>query len=114
MPYTQKIADTLKKVVTSVNTEMPGVVKQIILYGSYARGDYSPESDLDIMLLMNCNHGDVKNFQNVVCKISSRIGLEDDIEVSLTMQDKETFEKRLAILPFYRNVKREGVTLYES
>ena len=89
-------------------------VVKIILYGSYARGDYSPESDLDIMLLMNCRHGDVKNFQNVVCKIASRIGLEDDIEVSLTMQDKETFEKRLAILPFYRNVKREGVTLYES
>ena len=71
MPYTQKVADTLKKVVTSVNAEMPGVVKQIILYGSYARGDYSPESDLDIMLLMNCRHGDVKNFQNVVCKIAA-------------------------------------------
>lgn len=40
----------IEKVVTSVNAEMPGVVKQIILYGSYARGDYSPESDLDIML----------------------------------------------------------------
>ena len=34
-------------------------VVKIILYGSYARGDYSPESDLDIMLLMNCSHGDV-------------------------------------------------------
>ena len=99
MPYTQKVADTLKKVVTSVNAEMPGVVKQIILYGSYARGDYSPESDLDIMLLMNCRHGDVKNFQNVVCKIASRIGLEDDIEVSLTMQDKKPLRSGL---PFCR------------
>lgn len=33
MPYTQRVADTLKKVVTSVNAEMPGVVKQIVLYG---------------------------------------------------------------------------------
>lgn len=114
MPYTQRVADTLKKVVASINAEMPGIVEQIILYGSYARGDYSPESDLDIMLLMNCNHEDVKRFQKSVCKIASRIGLEDDIEVSLTMQDKDTFEKRLAILPFYRNVKKEGVTLYES
>lgn len=80
MPYTQKVADTLKKVVTSVNAEMPGVVKQIILYGSYARGDYSPESDLDIMLLMNCSHTDVNKFQKAACKIASRIGLEDDIE----------------------------------
>lgn len=114
MPYTQKVADTLKKIVALVNTEMPNIVNQIILYGSYARGDYSTESDLDIMLLMNCDHSDVKKFQGVVCKIASRIGLEDDIEVSVTMQDKETFEKRLAILPFYRNVKKEGVTLYES
>ena len=114
MLYIQKAEDTLKKAVISVNIEMVGIVKRIILYGSYARGDYPPECDLDIMLFMNCSHGDVKNFQNVVCKIASRIGLEDDIEVSLTMQDKETFEKQLAILPFYRNVKREGVTLYKS
>lgn len=112
MPYPQKVAGTLRKIVTSVNMEMPDIVDQIILYGSYARGDYSPESDLDIMILMNCEHADVKGFQDVICKISSRIGLEDDIEVSVTMQDKETFEKRLAILPFYRNVKEEGVTLY--
>lgn len=114
MAYAQRIADTLKKVVTSVNIEMPGIVEQIILYGSYARGDYSPESDLDIMLLMNCRSDEIKQFQKVVCKIASRIGLENDIEVSFSMQDKETFEKRLAILPFYRNIKNEGVMLYES
>ena len=114
MPYTQKVADTLEKIVNSVNAAMPGIVEQIILYGSYARGDYSPESDLDIMLLMNCSHADIKNFQKAVCKIASRIGLDDYIEVSFAMQDKETFERRLAILPFYRNVKNEGVMLYES
>ena len=75
---------------------------------------FRSESDLDIMLLMNCSHADIKNFQKAVCKIASRIGLEDDIEVSFAMQDKETFERRLAILPFYRNVKNEGVMLYES
>ncbi len=114
MTYTQNVADVLKKVVSSVNAEMPGVVEQIILYGSYARGDYSAESDLDIMLLMNCSHTEIRQFQKAVCKIASRIGLEGDIEVSLMMQDKETFEKRLAILPFYRNVKKEGIMLYES
>ena len=59
MPYTQKVADTLEKVVNSVNAAMPGIVEQIILYGSYARGDYSPESDLDIMLLMNCKRNTI-------------------------------------------------------
>ena len=114
MTYAPNVENTLKKVVSSVNREIPDVVSQIILYGSYARGDYSPESDLDIMLLMNCKHDDVGKFKNTICRIASRIGLEDDIEVSLTMQDKKTFLDRTAILPFYRNVLREGVTLYES
>ena len=114
MTYSTNVANTLEKVVKTVNKEIPDVVSQIILYGSYARGDYSPESDLDIMLLMNCNHSDVSKFKNAVCKIASRIGLEDDIEISLTMQDKKTFMNRTAILPFYRNVLQEGVTLYES
>lgn len=27
-------------------------LKSVILYGSYARGDYTPESDVDIMILL--------------------------------------------------------------
>lgn len=114
MEYTQNISKTLKKIVSSVNNEMPNLVEQIILYGSYARGDYTPESDIDIMLLLNCDENEVKKLQDVACRIASRIGLEEDIEVSLIMRDKMSFDQRLPILPFYRNVKREGVMLYES
>ena len=28
-------------------------LKSVILYGSYARGDYTPESDVDIMILVD-------------------------------------------------------------
>lgn len=28
-------------------------LRQIILYGSYARGDYGPDSDIDIMILLD-------------------------------------------------------------
>ena len=114
MAYSNRIAGTLEKIIEEVNVEMPNVVDRMILYGSYARGDYTRESDIDIMLLMNCGNAEVKSYQDVACRIASRIDLEDDIEVSFTMQDKKTFEERLSILPFYRNVAREGVTIYES
>lgn len=52
MLYIQKAEDTLKKAVTSVNIEMVGIVKRIILYGSYARDDNSLKSDFDTILLM--------------------------------------------------------------
>ena len=30
-------------------------VKKVILYGSYARGDFRPDSDVDVMVLVDAN-----------------------------------------------------------
>lgn len=35
-------------------------IECIILYGSYARGDFDLESDVDIMVLLNCNQEEIK------------------------------------------------------
>ena len=32
-------------------------LKKVILYGSYARGDYRDDSDIDIMILLGAKHG---------------------------------------------------------
>lgn len=88
-------------------------VYKIILYGSYARGDFTKESDIDIMILLNCRKEEVQKYRKQVSRLSSRIGLKKDVEVSLMLRDKETFEQGQKILPFYQNVAGEGVILYE-
>ena len=37
-------------------------VRQIILYGSYARGDFRPDSDIDIMILVDMSDIDLKSY----------------------------------------------------
>ena len=37
-------------------------VKQIILYGSYARGDFRPDSDVDIMILVDMSDLELKAY----------------------------------------------------
>ena len=32
-------------------------VKKVILYGSYARGDFRPDSDIDVMVLVDTDMG---------------------------------------------------------
>lgn len=42
-------------------------LKKIILYGSYARGDYRDDSDIDIMILLNISDIEDKSYQVAKC-----------------------------------------------
>jgi len=89
-------------------------LRRIILYGSYARGDYKDYSDLDIVVLADINEGELKDLENRLGIISSRASLEHDITVSLLLYDESLFTSRLHISPFYRNVLSEGVEIYAT
>jgi len=87
-------------------------IYKIYLYGSYARGDFTNESDIDIMIILDCSKEEVKAYRKQISILASRIGLKNDIEVSLLLRDKASFENNQRILPFYQNIILEGVTLY--
>lgn len=86
---------------------------RIYLYGSYARGDYDEESDIDIMLILDCNKNEVERYRNRLCKYASLLCLEFDKEISILMRDKEIFYEYKDVLPFYNNVINEGKVWYE-
>lgn len=86
---------------------------KIILYGSYARGDYTEESDIDIMILLNCDADETRRLRKKTADMASGISLEQEVFLSITIKDKKNFEDNIEILPFYQNVVREGIILYE-
>ena len=82
----------------------------VILYGSYARGDYTPESDVDIMILVRgIAPEDLWRYKDPIIQKESELGLEYDLVISATIKDIETFNKYLDVLPFYQNVMKEGI-----
>ncbi|MCM1325207.1 MAG: nucleotidyltransferase domain-containing protein [Bacteroidales bacterium] len=100
------------EIVEEIRKLLQGNVYKIVLYGSCARGDYSSESDIDIMIIMNCKKEEVCHYRKQISKVASRIGLKNDVEISLLLRDRETFEQGEKVLPFYKNIQREGVALY--
>lgn len=105
----QKITRT---VVQSALELMEDKIYKIVLYGSYARGDFDTESDVDIMILLDCDEKELRNYRKRVAVLASRISLENDIEVSLLLKNRDSFEDWRTILPFYQNIENEGVVLY--
>ena len=81
----------------------------VILYGSYARGDYDDDSDIDIMIVVDMDKNNLIDYRKPIYKVAHDVGYENDVMVSPHIQDKETFEKFSDVVPFYKNVKEEGV-----
>ena len=91
-------------------------LKKIILYGSYARGDYNSSSDIDIMILTDLTDAEIIEDREKVWDIAYDMEWDNnfDITISPLVKNIDKFNYWLEALPFYMNVQREGVVLSES
>ena len=104
---------TMKKILLQY-TELLRFIYGNILYGSYARGDYDEFSDVDIMILLNLDEMELKRYRHQLSEITFDFNMEHDVDIKPITKSKELFLKWQESYPFYKNVSREGVTLYRA
>ena len=97
------------KVVQAARDSLGDKLDKVILYGSYARGDYDDDSDIDIMVLADIPLENRGLEREKIRKLIDRIDLELDVVLALNVTDCKTFNRFLQVEPFYQNVAREGV-----
>ena len=83
----------------------------IILYGSYARGDFQKDSDIDIVAIVRGNREELQNELKKIWDISSDLELEYGTIVSPTVIPYEEFKQYKNDVPYYRNIQKEGVKI---
>lgn len=108
-----KISNVINEFIQGVNDILGDRVKKIILYGSYARGDYSNNSDIDIMILTDLSDDEMYDFLVKISDMAYDIELENDVMFSPLLKNIDKFNYWLGALPFYMNVQKEGVVLSE-
>lgn len=87
----------------------PDQVRQIIVYGSIARGDAGPDSDLDIWVDWE---GPEPEGRDALMDLAARLFVETGVLVSVHVVDADHRERLRAMdAMFYRNVQREGVVV---
>ena len=51
----------------------------MILYGSYARGDYTPDSDIDIMILVDLSVEEMDAYSDALSELGFKYNVQHDI-----------------------------------
>lgn len=89
-------------------------LKSVILYGSYARGDYTPDSDVDIMILVDLKDEEMDQYSDALSELGYEYNVDHDIWMMPVVKNIEHFYYWVSVYPFYKNVQKEGVTMYEA
>ena len=89
-------------------------LKSVILYGSYARGDYTPDSDIDIMILVDLSVEEMDAYSDALSELGFKYNVQHDIWMMPVVKNQQHFYHWAASYPFYSNVQKEGVVLYEA
>ena len=107
------VQESIDKFVEECSNILGDRLKKIILYGSYARGDYNKSSDIDILVLTDYNPS---QFYSVLKELSSMtydIELDYNVILIPLINNIKTYNEEMDTIPFYANIQKEGVVLSE-
>jgi len=111
-----EINNIISEFINGVNTILGTHVKKIILYGSYARGDFDDSSDIDIMILTDLKDKELIEYRNKIWDFAYDLEYDNNFNFDLSplVKNIDRFNYWLEALPFYMNIQKEGVVLSES
>jgi uncharacterized protein len=105
------ILDDLKQMGTGIFGDK---LKEIILYGSYARNKQTPGSDLDIMFIFDESSDEIVKYRDDIADIMVELSLKYDMVVSIAESSIDDFNRYIDYVPFYSNIYNEGVEIYAA
>jgi len=87
-------------------------LKKIILFGSYAKGTYNTESDIDIMVLLT--ETELNKYDDIIADIVVELIGKYSIYPSIFLENDKQYYKNIEIETLFKNVENEGIELYAA
>ena len=89
-------------------------LKSVILFGSYARNEQEPDSDVDIMILIDLTDKELLPYQKKLSFLTYDFNMEHNTDIAPLQKSADFFNRWEKTYPFYSNVRKEGITLYAA
>ena len=97
----------LKKLKKDLKAALGEKIGNLILFGSYSRGDNTEYSDIDLLILVNSRltRDETRKVDDLIAGYS----LEHDVVISGLVYPIETYQRFNT--PFLLNIKEEGIVV---
>ena len=105
------ITDIMQQFASSLRKLLGNTLDSVIVYGSYARGDYSKLSDIDVMILVTLTEEKIKKISDEISDMAFEYLMKFGVDISPVVTNIDHFNYWVDNLPYYRNVRDEGVRL---
>ena len=102
----------LEKMIPGMQEIYGDLVDSIILYGSTARGTRAEDLDVDVAILLRA--GATKAMRDQMLDLVVDLELECGRVLSVLCIDYDKFAEWKDILPFYKNIRKDGVVLWQA
>jgi len=108
-PLAVTVVQEIKNAITSV---LGDELKEIILYGSYARQGQTRESDIDIVVLVDNHSANLMGVRRTLARIKVDLSLKYDLIISIIVKSHSQYLEYRDLVPFYSAIDREGIEIY--
>lgn len=95
----------------SLNDIYGDKLDKIVLYGSYARGEETDESDVDVAIILRTEVSE--DVHEKVIDVVVDYELECEITISTVQIDKKQYSEWNKTLPYFINIEKEGIVLWK-
>jgi len=102
------VRETLLACRNAIRAKYP--TAELVLYGSRARGQAGPESDIDLLVLLNEDVTTAK--KRIIHDMLYEIGLAEDLVISTIVRSYDKWNSSISqATPLYRTINQEGIRL---
>lgn len=107
------INSIMDKVIAIIKRNIKNNLVKIILFGSYARGEETKSSDIDLLVLTQNNREEAYNTLRQFSEELYDIELNEKIMINPLVENIEFYNTYKNSLPLFMNIEKEGVLIYE-